>query len=349
MHNLLLFLWLVNSDPITDLMKSNPSKRLLLSGTATIASAILMAAQAGEPFKADPLVPPSESTTPTMADPFDRAIRPITNPALFDLAVPRTQIHPIFMHQSLPNSVNTTIGKVPVDGDFQLYAVQLEWALNDRFSLIALKDGYIDLNPDATLSDESGFANLAAGLKWVFWQDPADRLAMSLSAQIEVPTGNGDVFQGTGSGAIIPTFSLLKLYDRFQFSEALGVHLPFDSDEESTMLFYSAHLSYELTEQFFPLIELNYFRVLDEGDGNARFQNQVGGAVPGVARFEGGDLINLGASNGSENADLLTLGMGFRYRFSDNVDLGLAYEIPLTSKSDNLMNSRITADLVWRF
>lgn len=294
--------------------------------------------------------PPMETPPPVVVeDPFARAIRPITNPTLFDLAVPRTQLHPIFMYQSFPSRIDTTIGSVPVDGDFQLYALQLEYAFSDTFSLVALKDGYIDLNPDDVLSDESGFANLAAGFKWAFFLDPASRQAASLMTQIEIPTGNSDVFQGTGDGAIIPSLNYLKLWDRFQFAGTFGFQIPFDNDEESTMFYSSAHFSYALTDRFFPLVELNYFRVLDEGDGGRRFNSQVGGAVPAVAEFEGGDLINLGAANADTNKDLVTMGAGFRFRLNDHVDLGAAYEIPLTGKSENLMSSRVTVDLVYRF
>ncbi len=304
-------------------------------------------ATAGEPEIDLLATPPSDPVI--SEDPFERAIRPITNPTLFDLAVPRTQIHPIVMHQNLPSRIDTALGKLELGGDFQLYALQLEYALSDTFSLIALKDGYIDLNPDNLLAEETGFANLAAGFKWAFYYRPENRLAISLSTQVELPTGNSDVFQGTGDGALLPSLSLLKLYDRFQFAETLGLHIPFDTDEGSTSLFYSAHVSYALTERFFPLAELNYFRVLDEGDGGRRFNSHVGGAVPAVAEFEGGDLINLGAANASSNRDLVTLGLGFRFRATENVDLGAAYEIPLTGKSENLMGSRLTFDMVIRF
>ena len=314
-----------------------------------LATSILSAAsmQAGEPTP--PPLLDIEPAAVHVSDPFDRAIRPITNPVLFDLAVPRTQAHAIFMHQNLPSRIDTTLGKLELGGDFQLYALQLEYALTDTFSLVAGKDGYIDLNPDSLLSDETGFANLAAGFKWAFLHQPENGLAMSLSAQVEVPTGNSDVFQGTGNGAITPTLSLLKLYERFQFAESLGLRIPFDSDESSMSLFYSAHVSYAVTERFFPLVELNYFRVLDEGDGGRRFNDHVGGAVPAVAEFEGGDLIDLGAANADTNKDLLTLGFGFRYRLNEHMDLGAAYEIPLTGKSENLMGSRVTVDLVYQF
>ncbi len=77
------------------------------------------------------------------------------NPALFDLATP-TNIRPIFIHHLLPDTVNTTAGDLPVGGDVQVYALQAEFALNERFSLVATKDGFIDFNPDATLSRDGG-------------------------------------------------------------------------------------------------------------------------------------------------------------------------------------------------
>lgn len=63
---------------------------------------------------------------------FDDARRPITNPTLFDLALPTTNIHPMFLHQRLPAFVNTTLGPVQLGGDVEVYALQFEYALNDR-------------------------------------------------------------------------------------------------------------------------------------------------------------------------------------------------------------------------
>ncbi len=281
-------------------------------------------------------------------NPFDAAVRPITSPTLFDLAVPRTQAHAIFMHQNLPGQLSTTLGNLPAGGDFQLYALQLELALSDRFSLVAAKDGYIDFNPDATLSETEGFANLSAGFKYAFLYDPAQALAAALNLQIEVPTGNSEVWQGEGDGAAIPSVSFLKLYDRLQVAGNLGFRIPFDNGAESTIGHVNAHVSYAVTDKFRPLLEVNYFRVLDEGNGGNRFGEQVGGLVPAVATFEGADLINLGANNVS-NEDLVTLGVGFRYRLTDNIDIGAAYEIPLTEEEENLMENRITIDAVIHF
>lgn len=199
---------------------------------------------------------------------FDKARRPISNPTLFDLALPGTNVHPIFMHQSLPGYVNTTIGKVPMGGDFQVYALQFEIALNERLSIVATKDGYVDINPGNDLwGDESGFANIAAGLKYAFYYDPSKSAVVSGTATFELPTGNHEVFQGEGDGAVNLIVSGLKLWDRFQIAAGAGVHLELD-DQLANTSFVSFHASYEVHPLFIPLVEVNWHHVLSTGDGN---------------------------------------------------------------------------------
>ncbi|MCB1100624.1 MAG: hypothetical protein KDN22_33995, partial [Verrucomicrobiae bacterium] len=182
-------------------MKKTSSLSIAL--TSIVAGGLLHSTSfAGDPAPAASF-PQVDSVAPS--DPFAHTIRPISSPTLFDLALPRTQIHPVFMYQSLPDSIDTTLGNLSLGGDFYLYALQLEYAFNERLSLIAMKDGYIDFNPDSTLSEQEGWANLAAGLKWAFLYQPENALAASLSVQVEAPTGNDDVWQGNGDGAIIPT------------------------------------------------------------------------------------------------------------------------------------------------
>lgn len=281
---------------------------------------------------------------------FENARRPISNPTLFDLALPTTNLHPIVMYQRLPDFVNTTAGALPMGGDVQVYALQFEIAFNERLSIVATKDGYVDINPDTQplWSDESGFANLGAGLKYAFIHDPASSTALSGTVTFEFPTGNHDVFQGEGDGAANVIVSGLKLWDSFQFAGAAGVHLPFDG-QMATTSFVSAHASYEVSRWFIPLVEVNWHHVLEAGNGRPNFFSQAGGGVPVVASFEGADLLNFGASNATRNRDLVTTAFGFRSRVTDHVDLGLAYEIPLTSEEDGIMKDRITLDLVWSF
>lgn len=283
------------------------------------------------------------------ADGFAQARRPISNPTLFDLALPGTNAHPIFMHHSLPDRLNVApSGSVPVGGDVEIYALQFEVALNERLSIVATKDGYVDFNPDRTLSSESGFGNLAAGAKYAFYLDPASRTAVSGTATLELPTGDSDVFQGEGDGAINLILNGLQLVNDWQFAGAAGFQVPF-SDEQSTTSFLSAHASYDLCQYFIPLVELNWFYVVDSGNGTGNFPSQAGGAVPNLVRSEGGDYFNLGGVNSSDNRDLVTAAIGFRSRLTDTVDVGAAYEIPLTEEEDSLMKERVTLDLNWKF
>lgn len=273
---------------------------------------------------------------------FANARRPISNPTLFDLALPTTNVHPLFIYHGLPDQINTTAGKLPLGGDVEVYALQLEYAVNERFSIVANKDGYVDMNPDATLDNDNGFGNIAAGGKYAFIYDPTAGTAVSGTLAIEFPTGNHDVFQGAGDGAANLLVSGLKLWDAWQFAGGGGLILPF-SDQQSTSGWMSAHVSYQVCSWFIPLVEVNWFHVIAAGDGTDS------GVVPQIAEFEGGDYFNLGAKNAEANRDFVTAAVGFRSRLSQAVDMGLAYEIPLTDDEDSLMKERVTLDLIWKF
>ena len=296
------------------------------------------------------------TTVPEMATPapvassdgFAQARRPISNPTLFDLALPTTNVHPIFLYHSLPDQVNSTLGPLNVGGHVELYALQAEFAVNDRFSIVATKDGYVRMRPDGTLSQEEGWANLGAGVKYAFLLDPVSRTALSGTMSFEIPTGNSDVFQGEGDGAVNLIASGLKLIDNWQFAGGLGFQIPF-SDQQSTEGWLSAHVSYEVCSWFTPLVEVNWFHVIDPGNGTGNYPSQVGGFVPAVVQFEGGDLFNIGAVNADDNRDFVSAAFGFRSRITESVDIGAAYEIPLTNEDDSLMESRVTVDLVWKF
>lgn len=282
------------------------------------------------------------------SDGFAQARRPISNPTLFDLALPTSNVHPIFMYHSLPDQVNSTLGSLPVDGHVELYALQAEFAVNERLSIVASKDGYVEMRPDATLSKEAGWANLGAGVKYAFILDPVAKTAVSGTMSFEIPSGNSDVLQGEGDGAINLMVSGLKLIDDWQFAGGLGFQIPF-SDEQSTEGWLSAHVSYEVCSWFIPLVEVNWFRVLDAGNGTGNYPSQVGGLVPAVVEFEGGDLFNIGAVNSDNNRDFVSAAFGFRSRITDSINVGAAYEIPLTDEDNSLMESRVTVDLVWEF
>jgi hypothetical protein len=282
---------------------------------------------------------------------FEDVVRPMTNTTLFDLALPTTNVRPIFMHHALPGRVSTAGGgTLPMGGDVQIYALQFEIALSERLSIVATKDGYVDVNPGNTAiwSEQSGFANIGGGLKYAFIYDPANEFVLSGSATYELPTGNDDVFQGQGNGVLNLILSGLKMKDDWQFAGGAGVRLAMD-DTQSTSSFVSAHASYKVHDWFTPLVELNWHHVLEPGNGTAAFNSQAGGGVPAAAAFEGSDLLNFGAAGSGENRDLVTAAVGFRSQLSESIDIGAAYEIPLTNAQDSIIDSRLTLDLIYRF
>ena len=297
-------------------------------------------------------IEPTAPVMDTTGGGFEKARKPMTNPTMFDLAVPTTNVHPIVMYHRLPSSVTTVgAGNQPMGGHVEVYALQFEVAFSERLSLVATKDGYVRFKPDAgTLwNTKNGFANIAAGLKYAFIYDPASQTAVSGTATYEFPTGNHDVYQGEGEGGVLNLIlSGVKLWDDFQLAGAAGVRLPFDG-QLSTNSFVSAHASYEVTPWFIPLVEVNWHHVLSAGNGRPNYSGQASSLTPVVASFEGSDLLNFGASNATHNRDLVTAAVGFRSRITDSVNVGFAYELPLTDADDGVMKDRFTLDLVWSF
>jgi len=279
--------------------------------------------------------------------PFDQYIRPLSNPVYNIDPRNETTVRVAHLRQNMPSHINTTLGRVKLGGDLNVTALQLTYAFNERFSLVAEKTGYIDFNPNNTLEDETGWADYGAGVKYAFIYDPDSKFILSSRVLFEMSQGSRDVFQGNGSGNVAPSLHFLKGFDKLQLNGGIGVVIPFDGDEESTVLFDTWHISYAVTPWFFPLIELNHFRVLDDAKRDE--------LVASVVSFEGGDLINFGAHHGKRNKDIVTLAIGSRFRvlqdvaFIKNMDIGVGYEFPLTDKNDNLMEDRFTFDVVFFF
>lgn len=254
-----------------------------------------------------------------------RLIEPVTQPTIFESPVIDTQVRPMHMIHGLPSD------SVFAGGTVNITAVQARYAVDDRLAIIATKDGYIDLDPDAG-SHESGLADIAAGAKYVVIDDPDSGLLVTPGAVFEFDSGDKDVFQGNGDGLLRAFVSAGLDREEWNFLGNLGLNLPLDNDAESTSIDWHAHASYAVTPDFYPLVELNGITWIAEGD-----------ATP--FDFEGGDLINLGAQDG--NGTVVSGALGARYFFSDNLQVGAAYEVPLTSRED-ILDDRFTIDLIWR-
>lgn len=272
---------------------------------------------------------------------FDKFIKPMTNPVYFDDARNQTYVHVYHAIQTLPNKIKTQLGRVPLDGDLTLTALRMNYAINERFSILAGKDGYINFNPDETLEHETGWGDIAIGAKYAFIYDEKNDFILSGKLMYEFSQGSRDVYQGNGHGNFAPSLTFLKGWNKFQFMGMLGGTIPLQNSEESTMMFDSWHVSYNIIDKIFPLIELNHFWVVRQAERKE--------LVASIANFEGGDVINLGSQHGAQNRHMVTLAAGTRFRVMKNVDLGFAYEFPLTSRSTSLMDNRWNFDVVVHF
>src|SRR3546814_8679952 len=68
--------------------------------------------------------------------------------------------------------------------------------------------------------------------------------------------------------------------------------------------------------------------------------NRLTGAL---GELDGVDLLNFGSD---DRDTTITIGGGLRYRFTDNVQLGLGAETPITDSDDSIFDYRLYADLV---
>lgn len=257
----------------------------------------------------------------------DKAISPVANPIYFEPALIQSELRPVFMAHRLDKDF------LGVDADVRLYAAQIRWAVTERLAIIAVKDGYIQVDPEGA-STADGWADLAAGVKYAAVLDHEKELVVTPGITFSFPTGNGDVFQGNGKGGANLFASALKGWDNLHLSGNIGGYIPFDFDEETSSLHYSVMVDYYTCRWFIPFATLNAFTVLSEGK-NAPLDS------------EGFDLINFGSMNASGRTQL-SAGAGFRSRVLDSLDLGFAYEYGF-SPDDDIFKDRITVDLLWRF
>lgn len=278
---------------------------------------------------------------PLEANWLDKTITPVTNPLYFEDPRITSEIRPIFANHWFPNSYHnrTTAAPLALGGSAQVYAVQARYALTDRLALIATKDGYYELQPNNTVSHRGGWANLAAGFKYALIDDRVNQLIVTPGLTFEIPTGNRDVFQGTGSGEWNPFVSAAKGFGDFHITANVGGRIPNDFSKQTAQLHYSLQLDYYTCQYFIPFVALNGQTVLSSGD------QKLLGAVD--MNTEMSDIINFGATK-AKNVTQITVGAGFRSKVAKNVDVGVSYEIPAT-RPVGLFESRLTADVIWRF
>ncbi len=267
---------------------------------------------------------------------FDDFISPMSNFIFFEDPRTLTEARAIFFHHELPDQIAPGIP----GGRVQLYALQLRFALTERLSVIAVKDGFIvtDINPgplDDLLDD--GWAAVTAGLKYNLVRNVNSGTLLSTGLTYEIPVGSQRTLQDIGDGEFHVFFTGgQRLFDGLgHYLGAFGVRLPVDGGVQTSSIHWSNHLDVKLTDRIYAFSEFVWWHWTDSANN---------GAALGVA---GQDAFNLFSTNVAGN-DLVTQSVGAKFKPSGNVELGVAYEFPLTGFHD-IIDSRIQAELILRY
>jgi hypothetical protein len=287
------------------------------------------------------------------ADPFGEFISPVANPVNFEDARATTEVRPLYVYHRISDDFGKEVGLN--GGDAHVVAVQLRVAVTERLALIATKDGYVWLRPDDELDQivekRNGLANLAFGLKYAFYRDPERRAMGTFGLRYEAPVGDKDVKQGKvfrlnaleerGDGVFNPFLTGLWGIGDFHLQAYTAGRIPIDG-VDSTFFDMSLHGDYRIGS-FFPLLELNWVQTVDGGDRAPIDQ-------------EGFDFFNLGSKDAGGHG-VVAMALGARWRAAEHfelasgrslaIDMGAAYELPLTDRED-VFGWRVTSDVIVR-
>jgi hypothetical protein len=269
---------------------------------------------------------------------FDGFISPVSNPFLFEDPRSLTEVRPIFLFQSTPHRNWIFQG-----GDVEFFGLQARVALCDRFSIVMNKLGLIWMEPhnhEAGFNDHVGISEINIGPKYTFLRNDSTRTLGAVGLNFEIPAGPKKVFQETGDLTLAPYLSMAQNFGRTSYGSfnAMGtLGYNFRTDNQRTESFYtSLHLDFDIVEahRYYPLIELNYFHYTRSGQATA-------------LDFEGRDLFNFG-SRGVAGMNEVSMAVGFRYKYTEHLQTGLAAEFPLTGGKD-LLDFRLTLDFIFRY
>ncbi len=303
-------------------------RRLSLSALLLVGSL----AYAGDPeplFKCD--TPACESRRLFESDrEFSSFVGPMSNPVLAKDPRALTEAQFLFIQDWIPDE-NSLGG-----GNFQVYGLQVRVALTDRLTFIADKDGYATIHPGRG-PDRDGWLNVAVGLKYAFVRDVDRQLLVVGGFQYEPQSGEARVFQSQGDGLVTLFGTVGKGWcNGTHIIANAGYQLPIDRSQNSTFFYTQLHLDRQFRGWISPLVELNWYHWTDGGNRG----------LP-AALGEGDGLINFGTSGVAGN-DLVTVAAGVKAQLSDHLEVGVAYETPISNRED-LIDHRIIAQVIFRY
>lgn len=250
-------------------------------------------------------------------------VHPITSPYFHENSFITSDVRAWYIYHQFPDTV--------LGGDVHVAAAQIRLALTDRLQLVAYKDGYAWF--DDTVVGSDGWMDIAAGLKYNFYRDVESQLNFSAGVGYEFDLGHTRVLQDDQEMRLWVSGD--KGFDELHLGFTFNYFIPTDGEDafgDSDRLSWHLHADYYVTEWFSPVIELNGYHTINNGD-----------TAP--LGFTGVDVANLG---GGQGQDVVTMGIGGELRVLNGVAIRAAYEFPLTDNTD-LFGDRLTLSLVYGF
>jgi hypothetical protein len=278
----------------------------------------------GSTALAGPQTIESNRISPPAAVAKDIWVHPITRPYWHEDSFVTTDLRLIHAYHHFP-------GLIFGGGSASVTAAQLRVRLLPNLQLVAYKVGWMDI--DTAGYKDDGFNDIAVGLKWAFLQDDANQFHAALGIGYEFASGDDNVLQDDDEVRFWA--SVNKGFGKFHLGATLNYGLACGNGDDvlgnSNHLSWHLHADYQLCKWFSPVIEVNGYHVLDEGDP--------------VTPFSGADVLNLG---GNKNEDVITVGFGSEVRPLKWLAIRAAYELPITDNRD-LFRHRWTFSAVISF
>lgn len=225
----------------------------------------------------------------------------------------------------------------PWEGNLaQSYLLQVRVALDKRWSVFMDKSGYSFIEKGPAGGSIDGWNNLAFGGKYVLVRDVENQFLLSTGVQLELPSGEADVYQRPSDGSLTTFISAGKEFCCFwHILGNVGARLPMSGDS-STLFYGQIHIDRECMGWLHPLVEMNYYRIASDGNRNQ------------PVNFGQGDAWIDWSMPGTVGSDLVTVAVGFKAKCNRSAEVGVTYERPLTD-TPRVLEHRIIAEFILRY
>ena len=251
-------------------------------------------------------------------------VHPITAPNISEDPFITTDLRGTYIYHSFPRSQF-------LDGQAaRIYDVQGRFAVTDNLQLFLNRLGDADIHIPG--GEDHGSTDLGLGFKYSILRDWETHQHVSLGASFEFGISGEDNFYDDDEARLFATFA--RRVGEVNVSGTANLRFGVGDEDprgDSDNLSLHLHADYPLHPIFSPVLELNYYNTLSNGEN--------------VTPYSGVDLANFG---GAEGEDVLSYGVGGEARLVDDILMRAAFEAPLTDNED-IFGYRWTVSAIWRF